>query len=56
VTPVDVRERQRPLRERYTKDPDTAQIVIRVSSAPSDLDDPLRCAVTPTFELSRSVP
>jgi uncharacterized OsmC-like protein len=47
VTPVDVRGLQRPLRERYREDPDTAQIVIRVSSAPSDLDDPLHCAVTP---------
>jgi uncharacterized OsmC-like protein len=47
VTPIDVRERQRPLRERYADDPDTAQIVIRVASAPSDLADPLHCAVTP---------
>ncbi len=47
MTQVDVGERQRPLRERYTRDPDAAQIVIRVSSAPSDLDDPLHCAVTP---------
>jgi uncharacterized OsmC-like protein len=47
VTPVDVRELQRPLKERYRDDPDAAQIEIRVSSAPSDLTDPLHCAVTP---------
>ena len=47
VTPVDVRELQRPLRERYRDEPGAAQIEIRVASAPSDLDDPLHCAVTP---------
>ena len=47
MTPVDVRERQGPLRERYTEDPSAAQIVVRVGSAPSPLDDPLHCAITP---------
>src|SRR5262249_37546003 len=47
VTPADVGALQRPLRERYQEDPDTAQIELRVTSAPSDLDDPLHCAITP---------
>jgi uncharacterized OsmC-like protein len=47
VSRVDIRDRQRPLRERYAEEPDAAQVVIRVSSAPSDLEDPLHCAVTP---------
>jgi OsmC-like protein len=47
VTPVDGRGLQRPLKERYAEDPDAAQIVIRVSSVPSDLGDPLHCAATP---------
>src|SRR4029077_5782187 len=46
-TQVDVREVQRPLRERYQENPDAAQIELRVTSAPSDLDDPLHCAITP---------
>jgi uncharacterized OsmC-like protein len=46
VTPVDVRERQGPLRQRYTEDPSAAQIVLRGGSAPSPLDDPLHCAIT----------
>jgi uncharacterized OsmC-like protein len=47
VSRVDVRERQRPLRERYAEDPGAAQNLIRVTSAPSDLSDPLHCAITP---------
>jgi uncharacterized OsmC-like protein len=47
VTAVDVRALQRPLRERYEEDPATAQIQLRVASAPSDLTDPLHCAITP---------
>jgi uncharacterized OsmC-like protein len=47
VTGVDVRERQRPLRERYTEDPGAARIVLRVDSADSDLTDPLHVAITP---------
>jgi uncharacterized OsmC-like protein len=47
VTSVDVRELQRPLRERYLGDPGAAHIELRVGSAPSDLDDPLHCAITP---------
>ena len=42
---VDVRALQRPLRERYDIDPSAAQIVLRARSAPSDLADPLHCAI-----------
>jgi uncharacterized OsmC-like protein len=41
---VDVRELQRPLRERYGREPDAARIQLRVKSAASDLADPLHCA------------
>jgi uncharacterized OsmC-like protein len=44
---VNVRERQAPLRERYTEEPDSAPLTLRVRSAPSDLSDPLHCAVRP---------
>jgi uncharacterized OsmC-like protein len=47
VTPVDVRDRQRPLRDRYTQDPGAAQVELRVRSAPSELTDPLHCAIKP---------
>lgn len=42
---VDVRALQTPLRERYTADPSSARIELRARSAPSDLADPLHCAV-----------
>ncbi len=42
---VNVREVQQPLRERYERDPGAARIELRVRSAPSDLGDPLHCAV-----------
>ena len=51
MTPPNVRELQRPLRERYREHPDEAQIELRVRSAPSDLDDPLHCAITPEVAL-----
>lgn len=47
MTPPNVRELQHPLRERYREDPYEAQIELRVRSAPSDLNDPLHCAIAP---------
>jgi uncharacterized OsmC-like protein len=44
---MDIRELQRPLRERYSADPEHAPITLIVRSASSDLTDPLHCAVTP---------
>ena len=44
---VNVRERQAPLRERYVAEPDSAPLTLRVHSGPSDLADPLHCAVGP---------
>lgn len=44
---IDIQARQRPLRERYEADPDSAPITLSVRSAPSDLDDPLHVAITP---------
>ena len=38
---IDIKELQRPLRERYEADPDSAPLTLTVRSAPSDLDDPL---------------
>ena len=42
---VDVRALQQPIRERYQREPDAARIELRAKSAPSDLADPLHCAV-----------
>jgi uncharacterized OsmC-like protein len=44
---VNVRELQVPIRERYTKDPASAPVVLRVASGSADLADPLHCAVIP---------
>lgn len=44
---VDVRELQRPIRERYTADPTAAPRVVSVRSGTSDLADPLHCEVRP---------
>ena len=44
---IDIKELQRPLRERYEADPDSAPLTLTVRSAPSDLDDPLHVAITP---------
>ena len=44
---IDIKELQRPLRERYEADPDSAPRTLTVRSAPSDLDDPLHVAITP---------
>lgn len=47
ISRVDVREIQTPIRERYASDPAAAEISLEVRSAPSDLADPLHCAVAP---------
>jgi uncharacterized OsmC-like protein len=44
---MDVRALQRPLRERYEKDPESAPLTLTVRSAEGDLGDPLHCDVTP---------
>ena len=44
---MDIKALQRPLRDRYASDPDSAQITLSVRSAPTDLADPLHCGVTP---------
>jgi uncharacterized OsmC-like protein len=44
---VDVRELQAPLRDQYTRDPDSAPVVLRVVSGSADLSDPLHCSVQP---------
>lgn len=44
---MDIKALQRPLRERYESDPDSAPLTLTVRSAPSDLADPLHCAVAP---------
>jgi len=43
MTTVNVRELQRPIRQRYKDDPQAAQIRLRVRSAQADLGDPLHC-------------
>ena len=45
---MNIRERQRPLRERYTADPEAAKITLRVRGGHADLDDPLHCEVAMT--------
>lgn len=45
---IDIRELQRPLRERYQREPDAAQVVLHATSAESDLGDPLHCAMRAT--------
>jgi uncharacterized OsmC-like protein len=44
---MDIKALQRPLRDRYASDPDSAPITLTVRSAPTDLADPLHCEVTP---------
>jgi uncharacterized OsmC-like protein len=44
---IDIKARQAPLRERYEADPGSAPLTLTVRSAPSDLSDPLHCAVVP---------
>ena len=45
---IDLRSVQAPLKERYRSDPASALVVTAAHSAPSDLEDPRHCAVTPT--------
>ncbi|HEY1330050.1 MAG TPA: OsmC family protein [Actinomycetota bacterium] len=44
---TDIRGLQAPLRERYTSDPDSAPVVLRVRGGSADLSDPLHCTVIP---------
>jgi len=48
---TDLRARQQELRERYTRDPDSAKVVLTVRSADSDLADPLHCTTTPGLDV-----
>ena len=45
--PVDIRSIQAPIREGFKRDPSSAAIKLTVSSAASDLSDPLHCAIAP---------
>ena len=47
VTPINVRERQVPIRERYKANPESAHIVLTVRSGQSDLRDPIHCGIVP---------
>lgn len=47
-SPIDLREIQAPLKERYRTDPRTAQVVTGAHSVPYDLSDPRHCSVAPT--------
>src|SRR5258708_33401465 len=44
---MNLRELQAPIKRRYEEDPGAARITMTVRSAPSDLTDPLHCAVAP---------
>src|SRR5437588_9335821 len=44
---INIRELQAPLKARYQEAPEAATITLRVTSAGSDLADPLHCAVSP---------
>lgn len=44
---VNVRDLQAPIKARYQQQPDAATIHLRVTSSPSDLADPLHCAISP---------
>ncbi len=44
---MDIKALQRPLRDRYAFEPDSAPITLSVRSSPTDLTDPLHCAATP---------
>jgi len=47
MTAMNLRERQAPIKRRYEEDPGAARITMTVRSAPSDLSDPLHCAIAP---------
>jgi uncharacterized OsmC-like protein len=44
---VNIKARQAPLREQYAERPDSSVVRLRVTSAQSDLADPLHCEVEP---------
>jgi uncharacterized OsmC-like protein len=44
---IDIKAKQAPLRERYEADPASAPLTLSVRSAPTDLADPLHCAIVP---------
>jgi uncharacterized OsmC-like protein len=44
---VAVRDLQKPLRERYLREPETARVTLRVRCGETDLADPLHCEVRP---------
>jgi uncharacterized OsmC-like protein len=44
---LNLRELQAPIKRRYQDDPDAARITMTVRSGPSDLADPLHCAIAP---------
>src|SRR5215831_16095355 len=44
---MNLREVQAPIKRRYEEEPEAAQITMTVRSAPSDLSDPLHCAIAP---------
>jgi uncharacterized OsmC-like protein len=46
-TTINLRELQGPIKASYQAEPDKARITLRVKSSPSDLGDPLHCAITP---------
>jgi uncharacterized OsmC-like protein len=46
--PVDLRNVQAPLKEKYRSDPTSALVVTAAHSASSDLSDPRHCSVAPT--------
>ena len=45
--PIDIRSLQSPIREGFKRDPASADVKLTVSSAKSDLADPLHCAIAP---------
>jgi len=51
---MNIRERQAPIRERYKVQPESAQVILKVHSAGTDLTDPLHCAVVPDSAPSMS--
>jgi uncharacterized OsmC-like protein len=46
-TQINLRELQAPIKARYQDEPAAARITLRVKSGPSDLSDPLHCAISP---------
>src|SRR5919108_4071015 len=46
-TQINLRELQAPIKARYQDEPAAARITLRVKSSPSNLSDPLHCAISP---------